>query len=390
MRRLNISPRRDWQARVEKVGLTYHTHDTPAGPRPYWDESACYEFSADEVDQVEKAVHDLHYLLIEAADEVVSRGRWDQLGIPDRAVPMIERSWTADDFSLYGRMDLAWMPGGAPKLLEYNADTPTSLVEAAVAQWFWLQDWQPAKDQFNSVHERLIAAWKRYGTLHPDIRRVDFTSVKENLEDEQTVSYLIDTAMQAGLGTRWTAIGDIGYDHRQQVFVCGDRGVVPPEPVVSCFKLYPWEWLFHEEFGQYLPDAPTFWIEPPWKALLSNKAILAIAWEKFPQHPNLLPCHFTPEPLGRNYVRKPKLSREGANITIVREGRVVAETPGDYGEEGYVYQAPAGIPDFNGNHPVFGGWVVDHEPAGMGIRESTGAITDNVSRFVPHFFDPRT
>lgn len=244
-------------------------------------------------------------------------------------------------------------------------------------------------DQFNSLHERLIAAWKRYGTLNPSLRMLDFTSVEQNLEDEQTVSYLMDTAMQAGFKTRWSAIGDIGYDTKQQIFVSGDRGIVPPEPVVSCFKLYPWEWLFHEEFGQHLPEAPTFWVEPAWKALLSNKAILAVAWEKFPQHPNLLPCYFTPEPLRGNYVRKPKLSREGANITVMRDGQVVTETTGDYGEEGYVYQALAEIPSFSGRRPVFGGWVVDHEPAGMGIRESDGLVTDNVSRFIPHFFAPK-
>jgi glutathionylspermidine synthase len=388
MRRLRISPRPNWQGLVEKVGLTYHTHDTPAGPRPYWDESACYEFSSAEVDQMEKAIQDLHPLLIAAAGEVVNAGLWDQFGIPAHAVPMIERSWKADDFSLYGRFDFAWMPGGAPKLLEYNADTPTSLVEASVAQWFWLQERESGMDQFNSIHERLIGAWRRFRTLNPSIQTCDFTSVADNLEDDQTVSYLIDTAMQAGLKTRWSAIGDIGYDRAQQIFVSGDGGSVPGGPMECCFKLYPWEWLFREEFGKHLPEAPTFWIEPPWKAILSNKAILAVAWRKFPEHPNLLPCFLSPEGLNGNYVRKPRLGREGANVTIMRDGGVAAETQGEYGDEGYVYQALADIPVFDGNHPVFGGWVVGNEAAGLGIRESEGPVTDNLSRFVPHYFLP--
>ncbi|HVU36444.1 MAG TPA: glutathionylspermidine synthase family protein [Opitutaceae bacterium] len=388
MRRLNLSPRRGWQERVEKIGLTYHTHDTPSGPKPYWYESAGYEFTADEIDRLEAAIGRVHPLLIEAATRVVDEGRWEQLGIPAHAVPMIERSWNADDFSLYGRFDFAWMPDGEPKLLEYNADTPTSLVEASVAQWYWLQDEQPRMDQFNSIHERLIAAWKRYAEVNRTVQLIDFTSVKDNLEDEQTVSYLMDTAVQAGLKARWSAIGDIGWDPAQQIFVTSAES--SSQPVVSCFKLYPWEWLFHEDFGQYLPDAPTLWIEPPWKALLSNKAILAIAWECFPDDPNLLPCFFDPAPLRGNHVRKPKLSREGANVSIVRDGRVAEETSGDYGEEGYVYQAIADIPTFNGHRPVFGGWVVDHEPAGLGIRESDSLVTNNVSRFVPHYFIPRS
>ncbi|MBN9117856.1 MAG: glutathionylspermidine synthase family protein, partial [Planctomycetes bacterium] len=48
----------------------------------------------------------------------------------------------------------------APKMLEYNADTPTALVEAAVAQWMWLKDVDERADQFNSIHEQLIEAWK--------------------------------------------------------------------------------------------------------------------------------------------------------------------------------------------------------------------------------------
>ncbi len=40
----------------------------------------------------------------------------------------------------------------------------------------------------------------------------------------------------------------------------------------------------------------------------------------------------------------------------------------------------------NGKTAVFGSWLVDGEPAGMGVRESTGLITNNTSCFVPHLF----
>ncbi len=385
MRRLPSAPRPDWPARVENVGLTYHTHESADGPRPYWDESACYEFSAAEVDRLEKVIHELHHLLIDVADDIVTRGNWAQLGLPASAVPLIERSWADDDFSIYGRFDFAWMPGGAPKLLEYNADTPTALIEASVAQWHWLQDVKPGMDQFNSLHERLIAAWKRYGETTGAAGMIDFTSVPDNLEDEQTISYMMDTALQAGFQSRFTAIDQLGYDSGRRCFVPGDAAS-GPDRITNCFKLYPWEWLLREQFGAFLPTAKTRWIEPIWKALLSNKAILALAWEKNPNHPNLLPAFFSGEKLGSSYIKKPKLSREGANVTLVRNGATVLATEGSYGSEGYIYQAIAEIPEFDGNHPVVGGWVVDHEPAGMGIRESTSLITDNLSRFVPHFF----
>jgi len=372
MQRHTCQPRDDWRERVEQLGLTYHSHDDG----PYWDESACYELTAGEVDALESAAHSLHHLCIDAAEAVIERGWWSRLGIPDAAVPAILRSWERDDFSLYGRFDLAYDGASTPRLLEYNADTPTALVEASVAQWFWLQDQHPRADQFNAIHERLIEAWRRWagGTIH-------FASIKEHPEDQQTVLYLRDTCEQAGVQTAAVYIEDIGWAAREKCFVDLDCA-----RITHCFKLYPWEWLWHEEFAPHLAGDPVQFIEPTWKMLLSNKGLLPILWELFPGHPNLLPAYEAAEPLAGRYVRKPKLSREGSNIAWVEGGVVIEETSGDYGCEGHVYQAPAHLPDFDGNRPIFGVWVVDHEPAGLGIREDSRRITGNLSRFVPHFF----
>lgn len=374
MQRHRCNPRENWRAKVEEVGLTYHTHDDGI----YWDESACYELTAAEVDELEAATNMLHYLCIDATEAVIENRWWARLGIPDAAVPSILRSWEHDAFSLYGRFDLAYDGVNPPKLLEYNADTPTALVEASVAQWFWLQETHAEADQFNSLHERLIEAWRRWAgaTIH-------FSSIKDHPEDEMTVLYLRDTCEQAGVQTKPVFIEDIGWDTRRKSFVDLDDA-----PIERCFKLYPWEWLWHEEFGAHLPSASVQFIEPTWKMLLSNKGLLPILWELFPNHPNLLPAYEFAEPLGGRYIRKPKLSREGSNVTWVEGSVAVEETGGDYGEEGHVFQALANAPDFGGHRPVFGVWIVDHEAAGLGIREDTRRIAGDLSRFVPHFFHP--
>jgi glutathionylspermidine synthase len=372
MQRHACDPRPDWRVRVEATGLTYHTHD--AGP--YWDESACYALSAGEVDRLERAARDLHFLCIEAAEQVILRGWWDRLAIPEAAVPVILRSWERDDFSLYGRFDLSFGGGGDPKLLEYNADTPTALVEAAVTQWYWLQETRPAADQFNSLHERLIEAWRRWAG-----KPVHFCGLRGHPEDEQTIIYLADTALQAGVQARTMAIEDLGWDQTARRFVDLAGGTVE-----RGFKLYPWEWLWAESFGVHLAGDPVQWVEPAWRMLLSNKGLLPVLWELFPGHPNLLPAYEDPAPLGDRYVRKPKLSREGANVSLIEGGVALEETGGDYGREGFVYQEVAPLPEFSGRHPVCGVWIVDHEPAGLGIREDQRRITGNLSRFVPHFF----
>lgn len=372
MKRHICQPRSDWRARVESVGLTYHSHEHG----PYWDESACYELSGDEVTAFETAANTLHHLCVAAAEAVIENAWWTRLGIPAVAVPSILNSWERDEFSLYGRFDLSYDGVTPPKLLEYNADTPTALVEASVAQWFWLQETHAAADQFNSIHERLIAAWRRWAgqTIH-------FSSIKDSPEDEMTVLYLRDTCEQAGVKTKPVFIEDIGWDAQAKRFVDLDR-----VPLERCFKLYPWEWLWHEEFGALLGSTSVSFIEPTWKMLLSDKGLLPILWELFPDHPNLLPAYESAAPLGARYIRKPKLSREGANVTWVEGGVVLEENGGDYGEEGFVFQAVANGLEFAGHRPVFGVWMVDHEAAGLGIREDTRRITGNLSRFVPHFF----
>jgi glutathionylspermidine synthase len=380
MNRIAISPRPNWQAKVEELGLTYHT---PAG-QTYWNEAAYYRLTAAEVDALESAANELHLRCVDAAEHVIQNELFSDLGIPPQAVPWIKKSWDRDDFSLSGRFDLAFDGRTPPKLLEYNADTPTSLVEAAVAQWNWLQDTAKSSDQFNSIHEKLIAAWKVFSRASPGT--VHLGGVKQSLEDAQTVLYIQDTCHQAGLPTRNLFIEDLGYDKDRRTYVDLEN-----ERVNNYFKLYPWEWMWREEFAFSLEAEIARFIEPMWKMLLSNKALLPVLWKLFPGHPNLLPAHnevadFTPGEICAGFVKKPKWSREGANVTIVENGAVVESSEGDYGEDGFIYQALAPIPEFDGNRPVMGVWIVNHEACGLGIREDTRRITGNFSRFVPHLF----
>ena len=374
MERLACEPRPDWQEQVARVGFPIHS-----GSAPYWDESACYRLTPAEVEVLTRSTNEIHARTLEAVQHVIDRGRYAEFRIPELAIPLIEASWNAHggegDPALYGRLDLAFDGAGPPKLLEYNADTPTALIEAAVVQWDWLQQTRPGADQFNAIHERLIAAWK---DLRPYFAMDLYLSCLDDPEDVLTTSYLQDTAAQAGLRTVFIDLRRIGWNGRE--FVDQDDRLIR-----SIFKLYPWEWMVREEFGPHLAAASACWIEPPWKMLVSNKAFLAVLWELFPGHPNLLATHHAPR--GSSFAKKPLLSREGANVTLVRDGEVVAQGPdGKYGGEGFVYQELVEPTwRFGGKLPVVGSWLVQGESAGIGIREADERITTNASRFVPHF-----
>src|SRR4051812_43702370 len=118
--------------------------------------------------------------------------------------------------------------------------------------------------------------------------------------------------------------------------------------------------------------------------ILACKAILPILSDMFPDSPYLLRADF--EPIGPTQVIKPIHSREGSNVAIVENGRVVAETGGDYGDGPKIYQEYCPLPDFGGRRPVIGSWMVNGHACGMGIREDDGPITGNASRFLPRLF----
>ena len=155
--------------------------------------------------------------------------------------------------------------------------------------------------------------------------------------------------------------------------------------MAGVFKLYPWEWVLSDDFVKHvarsLPE--TLWLEPLWKVLLSNKALLAVLWEMYPGHPNLLPATLNDPGMLTEYVRKPLLGREGSNIQIVAPGYETS-TGGVYGEEGFVYQMFDPLPEFDGYRPALGAWIVGDTSAGLGIRETAGLITDDGAAFVPH------
>lgn len=371
MRRVAAAPRVHWQSRVEAAGLTWHSD--------YWNESAFYEFTRKEAETLESSTNELAQMTLRAAQNIIDNKLYAKLGIPQCAILLIEKSWEAEPPSLYGRFDLAYDGSNPPKLLEYNADTPTSLLEAAVVQWYWLREAHPSCDQFNSIHDRLVARWKELSAYLPD-RRINFCSI-DDAEDGMTVAYLLDTAQQAGLAASMFPIDEIGWN--------GMELVGPDDqPLGAVFKLYPWEWMVREDFAKHLGQDRTVWIEPPWKMLLSNKGILPVLWELYPEHPNLLEARFENAGEMTAWVRKPLLGREGANITLHQAG-VDLETEGDYGAEGFIFQELAPAACFNGMHAVIGSWVIGHEAlsaAGIGIRESESPIITNTSRFVPHLF----
>ena len=393
MDRHDIEPRQGWPAIIEEQGLIYWKTPLPDGEEiSYWHEGAHYSLTGDEVYDIEAVARLMLEMLVEAGDYIIEENLFAQMGIPGWAVPRIKETWESEPPMIYGRFDFAYGHDGVPRLLEYNADTPTGLLESAAVQWYWAKDvFGEGVDQWNLLHEMLVGRWRELaqgGRLPGERLHMLHTSAERSGEDFMTIGYMAEVARAANLMSELVAIESLGYvDGEGFVDLAGNA-------VRTAFKLYPWEWMMREEFAhqalEHMGDGPgqTTWIEPIWKMLWSNKGILPVLHRLFPENPHVLPAYFDGEqPDGlTSFVRKPLLAREGANATAVIDGKVVEEGPDqDYGAEGFVVQEYTDLGDYGGGaRPVLGVWTVDVEPAGLGIRESDGLLTTNTSRFVPH------
>jgi glutathionylspermidine synthase len=396
MKRLEVEPRDKWQEHLlYELEFGYHTmvDETSEEDVAYWNEDAFYEFTSAEVDEIEKATDTCYGHYIDMVGDLIENKKLDLLQIPKWAHGLIERSWERDDRSMIGRMDFS-LNNGKLKMFEFNGDTPTSLLEASIVQWDakvarYGEDKTKA-DQFNSIHESMIEAWKWLRT-EQKITECHFISFASR-EDISNAVYAMKLAQEAGIKTGYLSIDEVGVDLKR-----GEFYGVGNESIKYLYKLWPWEYMLNEDARAVLAtEKNSRVIEPIWKLAMSTKAALPLLHEYFPDSPYILKSFFTEEEakknLGDTYVKKPIISREGGNVTMVENGKVICQETGDFGKEGFIYQEMAKLPDFIDSrdqftyNPVIGSWLIGGEAKGMGIRESNGLITNNTSFFTPHIF----
>lgn len=401
MEKLTLTERPTWREKAEELGFTF----ADMHGEPYWDETSAYRFTLREIeDDLEDPATELHEMCRAAVAEIVqSEDLMTRLGVPHAHWDLVAESWQRGDPEIYGRFDFAYDGQGPAKLLEYNADTPTSLYESASFQWLWLEDQIAAgvlregDDQFNGIHEALV---ERFRTLFSPGTDLHFAAAADSPEDYGTVETMAWAAREADLGAHYSDLEKLGISTDGQFIDSEDR------VIGTLFKLYPWEDLLRDDYADHLRTAGCLMLEPAWKAILSNKGLLPVLWRMFEGHPNLLPAFFEdevaealagresgPEAFQRasdvfaqGHVSKPIFSREGASVRIFEQGKLLESAPdAGYEEHPRVVQAYQPLPIFEGFRPVVGAWMVGASCAGIGMREDRARITQDLSRFKPHF-----
>ena len=375
---------------LETLGFMWHTDDD----KSKYIANELVVISEDEANDYYEAVNELYDMFVEAGEYIIENNLFHELGIPFNLVDIIKESWESDvHWHLYGRFDLAGGIDDKPiKLLEFNADTPTALFESSIVQWAILKaNNLDEASQFNGIYEALVDNFKRTVTLQEDTSEFEnlyegwkflFTSIKGNIEEENTVRLLQHIATQAGFETEFAYIDDIEFD---------DSGIFYNEEEYELwFKLIPWEDIALEEpdlamlLTHIIDNQKAIIFNPAYTLLFQNKSILKILWDLYPNHPLLLETSF--EPLAnKTQVIKPIYGREGGSIKIVnKDGKtIVADSTDDYINHKMVYQEYIELPKDTQGNSYQAGVFFAYEACGVGFRRG-GKILDNMSKFVGH------
>ncbi|OQR86432.1 hypothetical protein ACHHYP_10555 [Achlya hypogyna] len=376
--------------------------------QPYWNDEAAYRMSTADAIALRNATYELHAMCLEAVALVVqSDALLDVFEIPVNLRSAVRASWKRRDPDLLGRFDFSWDGREPPKLLEYNADTPTVLVETGVGQRLWAAEVLDSSPLwcFNEIEERLQAAWPK---IARNAAVVHLAGTHATDEEKEQLAFMHVNALRAGLCAKQVAVANLQVDEAGHLI----NALQPDEPIECLWKLYPYEWLAEEDLGLQLwpEDAPglaphTRWIEPAWKLILGNKALVALLWELYPGHPNLLPASYDSDDVLRGalagipVVAKPKFGREGNGIiyseAFATPDEFIAAADGastlkthdnqhhlELGRP--VYQAYHATSAFHGRKIVVGSWVIHGAPSGFCFREDNAKTTNDNSCFVPH------
>jgi glutathionylspermidine synthase len=375
---------------LQEIGFTWHT-DTD-GTKYISDELV--QITQDEAEAYYKAANEIYDMFVEAAEYVIENDLFFEIGIPFNLIDAIKKSWENDvHWHIYGRFDLAGgIDGKEIKLIEFNADTPTSLFETALLQWAILkQNNMDENKQFNNLYEAIMQNFKRLITLFDDTElfeerydgwKILFSSIEGDDEEEATTRLLQQMATDAGFNTSFEYLQNVKFDE-DGIYDANEN------EYEYWFKLYPWEDIATDE-GELATTLTTIMknqkaiiLNPAYTLLFQSKGIMKIMYDLFPDSPYLLKTSFKPLD-GIKQVEKTMFGREGANTKIIDASKTVLEqTDGPYGNYKKIYQEYVEFNQDISKAKYQAGVFFAYEACALSFRKG-GEIMNNMSKFVGH------
>ncbi len=333
-------------------------------------------------DALLEAATTLYQMMVEAVPDDLPDDFLRKMGLPERLWRGVRHSWNDDRYwHLYGRFDFAQTADGI-KLLEFNADTATSIPETAVVQWASLAAaGKNNSQQANGLYEALVEQFRTWLGLNPELEpALLLVYLGGSKEDYTNCQVLAEAAREAGFETHVCPV-----DEMEVSTLGAERGIWAQIGAEQwrrfpfLFKLVPWEL-----FAQLEPDLCADVIDlqfsrtvvianPLYSLIFQSKGFMAWLWQQFPYHPLLLRTEF--QSFSGKSVEKPFFGREGQNITV-RQNTDISSTTGEYRNQPHIYQAWADLPRDANGYLYQAGVFWAGEGCAIGFRRERGIITN--------------
>ncbi|MDX5346702.1 MAG: glutathionylspermidine synthase family protein [Hymenobacteraceae bacterium] len=343
-----------------------------------------------QADALLEAAGELYDMMVESVPDDLPDSFMQMLAIPENLWQVVRKSWHDDrHWHIYGRFDLA-MTADGPKLLEFNADTATSIPETAVVQWASLaaagkHEAQQLSGLYEALVEQFLELREQNSDLSPDLLLV---YIGASQEDKTNCDVLAEAAKEAGFNTHTCPIDEMILSEKG-----GERGVWKEvesgewQLFPFLFKLVPWEQIAWEEpelcegLSNLVLTRNVVVINPAYTLLFQSKGMLAWLWMRYPNHPLLLETDF--QPISGKSIRKPFFGREGQNITVAEDEVVQLQVEGEYSQQQFVHQRYCHLSQDKNGHQYQAGVFWAGEGCAIGFRRDKSIIT-NLSQFLPH------
>ncbi len=354
--------------------------------------------------ELRHASNELHAMFLQATDCVMdSDALLSKFGFPPQLWSRLRSSWdNRKNHMITGRLDFAVSESGI-KVYEYNADSASCYMECAHIQQLWARSHHIVEGHNGGEHlrEHLVHAWKKANIAGPLHILLD-----SDPEETYHALFMKSTMDEVGIDCR------IIHDLKELAW--GKNGEVVDAvgtPIHCVWKTWAWETALDQlraeidlDTEAMLPDQrqkigggrpalidvllrkEVVVFEPLWTLVPSNKAILPILWDMFPEHPNLLDTRFelTDALRASGYVEKPIVGRCGANISIVGADQKLVDTVGgQFYDKDSIYQKKFDLPCIDGFYTQISSFVVDGRYAGAGARVDKSPIINGESDILP-------
>lgn len=361
--------------------------------------------SKSDVQKIKKATEELHRVFVNATEHVLKdKSLYSKFNINKENWKMIGDNFqrTKNNY-FYGRMDIGFnFDFSQIKIFEYNTGLcgdiyDTSEYQNKVFDYFVKQNPNQIKNKsqiINSIssgHGLLKKVGERWEILSKNCKNKTIYFIYDETDREEK---LVLSSIFKGLKTKgipYKLFSD------RKCLIKSEKGLlydkITNEKIDILYKTHPWYSIYRNlknlkegkkargDFYEFFLNKKTKIVEPMWKTVMGNKALLPYVYSLHKDCKYLIPSSFDPfdECFGDDeYIIEKGLMGRGSMMTKkVKRSEITKKNPN------VIYQKIFKENYVDNNYYIMGSWIVGDKFSGMFVKQSNTMINEYSCNVIP-------